>query len=81
MLIFYPYRLEWLSGKLIKDNDQYTELVQLYETMKYREDEVQELLRFVDANPDVFEISEDEAIMDDCKKVLDDITNKIEKNY
>jgi len=81
MLIFYPYRLEWLSGKLVKDNNQYTELVQLYETMKYREDEVQELLRFVDANPDVFEISEDEAIMDDCKKVLDDITNKIEKNY
>lgn len=81
MVIFYPYRMEWLAGKLIKNHEQYSIVADLYEQWKYREQEVNELLRFVDENPDVFEISEEEAILDDCQKILDDITNKIENNF
>lgn len=81
MVIFYPYRMEWLAGKLIKNHDQYSMVADLYEQWKYREQEIQSILDFVDSNPEVFEISEDEAIMDDCQRVLSDITNKIEKNF
>lgn len=55
------------------------EMEELYANWIYRQTEVQALLDLVDSNPDVFEISEEEAIEDDCKKVLEDITNKIEK--
>lgn len=53
----------------------------MYENMKYRENEVQEIIRFVDEHPDVFEISEDEAILDDCNKVLEDLKFKIENDF
>lgn len=57
------------------------ELNRLYEDWMYRQSEVQALLDLVDANPDVFEITEDDAIQDDCKKALEDITNKIERDF
>lgn len=71
--------MEWLGGKAIKNGEAMSELNQLYEDWMYRQSEVQALLDLVDSNPEVFEISEEEAIEDDVKKVLDDITNQIEK--
>lgn len=71
--------MEWLAGKAIKNSEAMNELNQMYEEWMYRQSEVQALLDLVDANPGVFEISEEEAIEDDVKKVLEDITNKIEQ--
>lgn len=71
--------MEWLGGKAIKNGEAMSELNQLYEDWMYRQSEVQALLDLVDSNPEVFEISEEEAIQDDVKLVLDDITNQIEK--
>lgn len=73
--------MEWLGGKAIKNSEAMSELNQLYEDWMYRQTEVQALLDLVDSNPDVFEISEEEAITDDCRRVLEDITNKIVKDY
>jgi len=70
-----------LAGKLIKDTEQFIQLANMYENMKYRENEVQEIIRFVDEHPDVFEISEDEAILDDCNKVLEELKFKIENDF
>lgn len=72
--------MEWLGGKAIKNGEAMSELNQLYEDWMYRQSEVQALLDLVDANPEVFEISEEEAITDDCRKALEDITNKIIKD-
>ena len=69
--------MEYLAGKVLRNNEAMFELEGLYEDYIVRQTEVQAILDFVDANPDVFEISEDEAIMDDVGKVLEDITNKI----
>lgn len=69
--------MEYLAGKVLRNNEAMFELEGLYEDYIVRQTEVQSILDFVDANPDVFEISEDEAIMDDVGKVLEDITNKI----
>ena len=66
-----------MAGKVLRNNEAMFELEGLYEDYIVRQTEVQAILDFVDANPDVFEISEDEAIMDDVGKVLEDITNKI----
>lgn len=81
-LIYFSLQthMEWLAGKAIKDGALMSEMNGLYEQWMYRQSEVQALLDLVDANPEIFEISEEEAILDDCQKVLDDITNKIEKN-
>lgn len=73
--------MEWLAGKALRNKEAITELNQMYEEWIYRQSEVQALLEFVEANPEVFEITEDDAIQDDCKKVLDDITNKIIKDF
>ena len=73
--------MEWLAGKAIKNSEAMDELNKMYEDWMYRQSEVQALLDLVDANPGLFEITEEEAIQDDCKKVLDDITNKIEKDF
>lgn len=73
-------QMEWLSGKAIQNPEQYGKLLDLYYEWQYRQTEIQSILDLVEANPDVFEITEDEAIQDDVKRVLDDITNKIEKN-
>ena len=70
-----------MAGKLIKDTEQFIQLANMYENMKYRENEVQEIIRFVDEHPDVFEISEDEAILDDCNKVLEELKFKIENDF
>lgn len=72
-------QMEWLSGKCLRNGEAMEELEQMYDEWMYRQSEVQSLLDLVDSNPEIFEISEDEARMDDVKKVLDDITNKIEK--
>ena len=74
--------MEWLAGKCIKNPDNIYAMEQLYADWMYRQTEVQALLDLVDANPEIFnddvvEISEEEAIQGDCKKVLEDITNKI----
>lgn len=74
-------RMEWLAGKVIQNGEAYTKLKDLYYEWQYRQSEIQSLLDLVDANPDVFEISEDEAREDDVKRVLEDITNKIEKQF
>lgn len=66
---------------MIKDTEQFIQLANMYENMKYRENEVQEIIRFVDEHPDVFEISEDEAILDDCNKVLEELKFKIENDF
>ena len=73
--------MEWLGGKAIKNGEAMSNLNSLYEEWMYRQSEVQALLDFVDQNPEVFEITEDEAVEDDCKKVLEDITNKIIKDF
>lgn len=70
--------MEWLAGKAIKNSEAMDELNKMYEDWMYRQNEVQALLDLVDANPDIFEITEEESIEDDVKKVLEDITNKIE---
>lgn len=75
-----------MAGKCIKNPENVEELDKLYNEWIYRQTEVQALLDLVDANPGIFnddivEISEEEAIEDDVKKVLQDITNKIEKDY
>ena len=73
-------KMEWLGGKCLKNYEAIDDLENLYEQWLYRESEVQAILDLVDANPDVFEISEEEALMDDCEKVLKDLTNKVELN-
>lgn len=73
--------MEFLAGKALRNPEAMFELESLYEQWIYRQNEVQALLDLVDANPGVFEISEEEAIEDDCRKVLEDLTNKIEKNF
>lgn len=72
-------QMEWLAGKCLRNTESMNEMEQLYEEWAYRQSEVQSILDMVDANPDIFEISEDEARDDDVRRVLDDITNKIEK--
>lgn len=77
-------QMEWLGGKLLKNSEVYHELMDLYEEKLVREAQVRELLDFVDANPALFDddiqvISEDEAREDDVRRVLEDITNKIDK--
>lgn len=72
-------QMEWLAGKALKNGEAMNELEQLHEEWVYRQSEVQALMDLVDSNPEIFEISEEEAIQDDVKKVLDDITNQIEK--
>ena len=69
--------MEYLAGKVLRNSEAMFELEHLYEDYVVRQAEVQSILDFVDANPDVFEISEDEAIMDDVGRALEDITNKI----
>jgi len=76
-----------MAGKCIKNPENVEELDKLYNEWIYRQTEVQALLDLVDANPEIFndeneivEISEEEAIQDDCRIVLEDITNKIIKN-
>lgn len=69
--------MEYLAGKVLRNSEAMFELEHLYEDYIVRQSEVQALLDFVDANPDVFEISEDEAIMDDVGRALEDITNQI----
>lgn len=73
--------MEWLAGKAIKNGEAMSELNQLYEDWMYRQSEVQSLLDLVNSNPEIFEITEEEAIADDCKNVLEEITNKIEKDF
>lgn len=73
-----------MAGKCIKNPENVEELDKLYNEWIYRQTEVQALLDLVEANPEIFnddivEISEEEAIQDDVKKVLNDITNQIEK--
>lgn len=77
-------QMEWLGGKLLANMDAYHECMDLYEEKLAREAQVQELLDFVDANPNLFDddvqvISEDEAREDDVRRVLEEITNKISK--
>lgn len=77
-------QMEWLGGKLLRNCEMYHEMMDLYEEKLIRETQVQELLAFVDANPSLFEddiqvITEDEAREDDVRRVLEDITNKIEQ--
>lgn len=69
--------MEYLAGKVLRNSEAMFELEHLYEDYVARQVEIQTLLDFVDANPDVFEISEDEAIADDVGRVLNDITNQI----
>lgn len=69
--------MEYLAGKVLRNSEAMFELEHLYEDYIVRQAEVQSILDFVDANPDVFEISEDEAISDDVGRVLNDITNQI----
>lgn len=72
--------MEWLAGKCIQNGEAIVELETMYEEWIYRQSEVQLLLDLVDSNPDIFEINEDEAREDDVRRILDDITNKIEKD-
>jgi protein subunit release factor A len=69
--------MERLAGKAIKNPNAMVELQDLYTEWKKRQDEIQTILEMVENDPEFFEISEEEAIMDDCQKVLEDITNKI----
>lgn len=72
-------QMEWLAGKALRNSEAVAELEQMHEEWVYRRTEVQAILDLVDANPEIFEISEDEAREDDVRKVLEEITNKIEK--
>ena len=66
-----------MAGKVLRNSEAIFDLEHLYEDYISRQQEIQSILDFVDENPDVFEISEDEAIMDDVGRTLEDITNKI----
>ena len=79
-------QMEVLAAKAIKNPTLMFELQQMYEEWIYRQNEVQALLDLVDNNPEFFnddiqELTEEEVIMDDCKRVLGEITNKIQNDF
>ncbi|CAF0932227.1 unnamed protein product [Brachionus calyciflorus] len=51
--------MEWLAGKAIKNPDVMAELNQLDLERSLREEEVQNLVAFLDANPNIFDIDFD----------------------
>lgn len=82
-------QMEWLAGKAIKNKPAFQELVGLHDEMIWRQQEVAELMRLLEENEvnfdskenSIVEISEEEAIMEDCHMVMERMKKEIEENF
>lgn len=78
-------QMEWLAGKCVNNTEGFNEIQDLHEEMIFRRNEVNELVAFLDANPEIFgDVDDDiipmtpeEVVQEDVCQVLKDITNKV----
>lgn len=77
--------MEGLSGKCIRNSEDFFKLLGYWEEKQHREKEVSEILQLLEDEPsileeedEIVELTPEEVLLDDCRLTMEQMLRKIE---